>query len=380
MKKLFLLFSGLLLSVSTYAQQGNTALTTLPESRSLWNDANGWQPNLPGNNPANNQISVDNTLQANESVSMTNSSLTVKSGDTLFFNLADLSLTSNRADRTYFISVETDGFLLINGDLTMNRQSGNLVLMNNGTVVVTGTTDLNISGWTGVAYSEGAQTRSYFYTPPRVNGYTINSGQNYGGYSITYGDENDFMRDFPELYAMMGSGGAVVLPVELQSFSAEAQTSSVNVSWATASELNFSHFIVEHSTNGYTFTKLSQLNAQGSGSSYRYLHQQAQAGLNYYRLTAVDIDGSTEVHGTKSVYMVENGLVRVIGNPLANKQLKLNTTGLSSEAKVILRNSQGKFVAQLPATESTNLNLPAGMYLLTLTDGFYTEQHRIVLN
>ena len=86
------------------------------------------------------------------------------------------------------------------------------------------------------------------------------------------------------------------LPIELISFDAEAQDGKVQISWATSSELNNNYFEIEKSRNGKDFEVLDMVQASISPNiinRYTAVDNTPNEGLNYYRLTQVDHDGSS---------------------------------------------------------------------------------------
>ncbi len=93
------------------------------------------------------------------------------------------------------------------------------------------------------------------------------------------------------------------LPVELLDFHGtyEVEAGQVLLTWATASELNFSHFEVLKSGDGMAFQRLSQVASQGNSSStqtYQIYDSDPLPGSNYYRLRMVDVDGSSSLSST----------------------------------------------------------------------------------
>lgn len=89
----------------------------------------------------------------------------------------------------------------------------------------------------------------------------------------------------------------VALPVELLYFQGSNDDCSNELGWATATEKNNSHFIVEHSTDGEDFKELDRV--EGNGNSvelieYEFIHENITAKENYYRLKQVDFDGAFE--------------------------------------------------------------------------------------
>ena len=67
------------------------------------------------------------------------------------------------------------------------------------------------------------------------------------------------------------------------------------ISWETESELNNSHFVLEHSIDGVVFNSIATIEGNGtttSSSDYVYSHRLSNA-LNYYRLKQFDFDGTS---------------------------------------------------------------------------------------
>lgn len=87
------------------------------------------------------------------------------------------------------------------------------------------------------------------------------------------------------------------LPVELTGFDGFGTNEGVMLEWQTASEINNSHFVIEHSRDADSFSAIEDVTGAGNSSSfkeYRFLHQKAEGGVNYYRLKQTDFDGKYE--------------------------------------------------------------------------------------
>lgn len=104
--------------------------------------------------------------------------------------------------------------------------------------------------------------------------------------------------------------GDVVLPVELVSFAATLQPEgNVFLQWSASSETNNSHFTIEHSTNGLTFTEIGQVAGGGTTSqlsNYSFSHASPQSGTNYYRLKQTDYNGHYEYLDIAAVDVIKN--------------------------------------------------------------------------
>ncbi len=92
------------------------------------------------------------------------------------------------------------------------------------------------------------------------------------------------------------------LPVSLLAFAAEcSDKGEVEVAWTTASEVNNDYFTLERSKNGNVFEFIDRIEGGGTTpqiSYYTYDDSGAFEGINYYRLSQTDYDGTTKLLGT----------------------------------------------------------------------------------
>src|SRR4051812_21276348 len=87
--------------------------------------------------------------------------------------------------------------------------------------------------------------------------------------------------------------GSAPLPVELLSFSAGLTTKNdVLLSWKTAIEANSDKFIVQRRNSEGIITDIAELKSKGSFNAYRLTDFTAENGINQYRLSQVDKDGT----------------------------------------------------------------------------------------
>ncbi len=94
------------------------------------------------------------------------------------------------------------------------------------------------------------------------------------------------------------------LPVGLLDFEGAAKSKAVELNWRTSQEQNSKHFEVLRSTDGSAFTTLGRINAAGNSTTardYRFLDQNPASGMNFYKLRAVDKDGSFTYSNTVPV-------------------------------------------------------------------------------
>jgi hypothetical protein len=98
---------------------------------------------------------------------------------------------------------------------------------------------------------------------------------------------------------------SILLPVALVEWSAACAGRGVDLSWATASERNSSHFIVERSADAYTWEAVGEVGAAGhSQQVIEYAWRDDDALFTperYYRLRQVDRDCAEELFHTLGV-------------------------------------------------------------------------------
>lgn len=171
------------------------------------------------------------------------------------------------------------------------------------------------------------------------------------------------------------------LPVTMLNFGASYANNVVAVEWKTLTEQNASHFIVERSDNGTSFTTIGKVTASGNSSTiknYAFIDETAiGAGSSklYYRLKQMDLDSKFEYSKIVSVLLPETELFAVGPNPATNNiSLRYKVSSNSSKALVVIADMSGRTVAEQVITTGNNLhdinivNLPKGTYIVTLID------------
>ena len=162
-------------------------------------------------------------------------------------------------------------------------------------------------------------------------------------------------------------GDAVTLPVSFDKFSAEAQNNRTKLTWSTFSEHNNSGFEVERSWDGVDFAPLTTVSGKGSTSEqsfYTIYDNNPANGVNYYRLTQIDLNGKKTVLSVASAtFELEDAVsVSVYPNPV------------SSEINLLLKNYKGGFNAVLSTLDGREIhqqkmeaNAGQSVYVLSLS-------------
>lgn len=174
--------------------------------------------------------------------------------------------------------------------------------------------------------------------------------------------------------------GYQVLPVELTAFTAKSKDCKVELAWQTASEIDNSHFEIEHSTDGKSFEAIAKVAGAGTTvevQNYSYTQAEAPEGVLYYRLRAIDDYGGAEY---SKVVSVDNQCkeydksMDVFPNPIGNSerlQVQFYNEEVNVELSILDINNQVvryyEFDVEVDTWLALDLDLghlPAGVYYL----------------
>ncbi|HLG33610.1 MAG TPA: T9SS type A sorting domain-containing protein [Bacteroidia bacterium] len=194
-----------------------------------------------------------------------------------------------------------------------------------------------------------------------------------------------------------GTYGNSTLPVELVSFTATQAGEGVEVSWATASEINNSHFTISRSADGVTFEELGRVTGNGSTtqpSNYVFQDDAPASGTSYYRLTQTDFNGLQEILKLAAVdfsSLIPEGVLTVFPNPCQGKFTVnlsasaedesvatlelLNAAGMVVYTAVAERNAQGGYTLEINADN----NLAPGIYFARSLSAKNVLQQKVVI-
>lgn len=179
-------------------------------------------------------------------------------------------------------------------------------------------------------------------------------------------------------YSILGCD-PLVLPVELLFLQGDPRGTVVDLSWATASEKNSSHFVVERSGNARDFVPIGRVAASGNSQfrvDYAFTDTDPFMGVNYYRLRQVDVDGAEELSNTVVVVMsVEGDKMVAWPNPVEDMlRLYANIHG-ERQVRLQVVDGLGRVVQDRPVAVEPGRNelqvdarlLRSGTYLARLT-------------
>ena len=250
--------------------------------------------------------------------------------------------------------------------------------------MISGTWELAANGTDNINYNYAATILPSGANP---GGGTIDNMKHNGSYVLQCSDAavqtngNNSATGLTGFSPFQLSGGAIVLPVKLLSLVALPQNNnSINVTWATATELNNAYFDLERSTDGKQFEAITRIAGNGTTNAlhhYSFLDTKPATGINYYRLRQIDYDGKATVSPVVSAVLTQQNANLVInGNPVADELHATLTAETATTLTVALFAIDGKLIqtqtiaAQAGRNEITanTANLPQGSYLLKVTN------------
>lgn len=167
--------------------------------------------------------------------------------------------------------------------------------------------------------------------------------------------------------------GYVPLPIELISFRADLAGQVVEISWATAAEINNDFFTLELSDNGADWGIIGEEDGAGNSTlrlDYSFIDYNPIPGLSYYRLKQTDYDGQFEYFDPAVVLYEPDNLFKVFPNPTTD-YLKISTSSDLSKALINIKNLNGQTkITEIPSSAHQATvdisSLSEGVYLLEI--------------
>lgn len=185
-----------------------------------------------------------------------------------------------------------------------------------------------------------------------------------------------------------------VFPVEFISFDVEKDDGKTMLSWATATELNSSHFVVERSGDAISWEAVGSVTAAGHSTvEQQYIFWDATAGQMkeevFYRLKEVDLDGDF-MYSEIVAYVNQIDPLQTLEfapNPVNEHTLYEWELGENRVTTFSVFNMEGKLLFQnhIPGTRGYNryqlgkaIDLTPGLYVLQVTAGPYFQSLKFV--
>ncbi len=161
------------------------------------------------------------------------------------------------------------------------------------------------------------------------------------------------------------------------SFNAQ-RTGRVNrISWSTSQEINTNYFIIEHSTDGRSFSAIGQLPAAGNSGNtlnYSFVDNTPVRGINFYRLKVVDNGGHEKFSAVRNVRNEGTADISIYPNPVRDVMLVNITSDKIDKAGISITDMNGKtvYVKTMSISEGMNYvnvntaNISSGTYVIKI--------------
>jgi hypothetical protein len=173
-----------------------------------------------------------------------------------------------------------------------------------------------------------------------------------------------------------GTISSTPLPLTLISFKGQSENNINVLNWVTVNEENVEAFELERGTNGYSFEKVTALNAKGNNArtNNHYTYKDANASTTaYYRLKMIDRDSKASYSDIVVLRKdVAQSNINVYPNPAENI---LFLKGLVNNSSYRITDVLGREVISAttipPESPHASINvsgLVKGIYFLQLTD------------
>jgi len=186
---------------------------------------------------------------------------------------------------------------------------------------------------------------------------------------------------YSQVYLQGGNLG--VLPLDLLSFTANTSGQNILLNWKTSGEDDLQTYVVMHSLNASAFDSIGSVVAKGntvSTSSYDFTHYNPGAGVHYYRLKEVDVNGHFTYSPIVSAKISGSGPeINIYPNP-ASDHIVISYQGITGNY-VRIMNAAGSVVGQYslnPNSGQTTISLNGfakGNYFVEIVNsGFVPKQ------
>lgn len=345
-----------------------------------WNDADSWTSGQPSplNTGINDEIDVYGYITRQGSLSFAN--IGKNSDEIIIYDTLVVQGDMTFENNSISLTVKTGGLLVVFGNFVANNK---VDLANGGTMVITG--DMTLSGGNQDYVDNGGG----LYVDGVING-NGDTGDADGVDQPTSDLNNTGDNGEQSLYNFIQSGGSSSLPITLGRFELRSDEESVHLSWTTLSEENFSFFEVQRSSDGLHFDVIGRVSGHGFSSAaidYVYLDDSPIYGKAYYRLNAVDYDGSNEIFQiVQVVYSPAKSIPNIYPNP-SNGQvmsIQLNLDQTPRAQQLVVTDTRGRVIFEssniMDFNQLSQRNLPNGLYFIRIQIDNLVFNKKLVVN
>jgi hypothetical protein len=164
----------------------------------------------------------------------------------------------------------------------------------------------------------------------------------------------------------------VILPVNFTNIVGRSTTSGNLITWSVGEEINVSHYEVEKSSNGISYTRIGEVKATNS-SNYSF-NDANKSGTDYYRVRSKDLDGQSKL---SPVVVIRNGKssisLKAFPSPVLN-ELTIQHEAATT-ASITINSADGRLIRNISPVKGniqTNVNVSSfqpGLYIIRFQNG-----------
>jgi len=142
------------------------------------------------------------------------------------------------------------------------------------------------------------------------------------------------------------------LPVSLFEFKGKADQNIVSLWWATASETNNDHFVIEHSNDGKNWEALAKIKGNGTSNEfnkYEWSGKLTEYGDIFFRLKQTDYNGTETFSDIISLVITRNNnreQIRISPHPVRDLSLFELTEFYSPNLSLTIFSANGKIIKE----------------------------------
>lgn len=234
------------------------------------------------------------------------------------------------------------------------------------------------------------------YTPASGDQATIVTSGSSTGFDFSNSSNNNWFANYnmPNTGDFTISNSAIILPVELLSFSGKIIAESTQLNWETVSELNNEGFEIQWAMGNEqlamnSWETLGFVNGSGTTNetqNYQFIHNRPADGINYYRLKQMDFDGKFEYSKIEAVqfYDGQNTPIQIFPNPVKDGNLTIQLDGeLTTQMLIQVFDLTGKKRLQQSSFEHHNQldvsSLSSGIFIVEIVANGQITRKRVVI-
>jgi hypothetical protein len=171
------------------------------------------------------------------------------------------------------------------------------------------------------------------------------------------------------------------LPLTLISFTGKQVLNTVKLEWKTTDEKDLKSYIVQHK-NGVDYETIHTITPNNKAGIFNYsvMHLTPTTGTNYYRLLAVDLDGTTQSFDANAKVSL-SGAVSVYPNPAVGNSITV--AGVVKGDVIKLQNIQGQLITKKIANGNIEQidvqSIAVGTYIISVeNEGKTTGSKKVI--